>query len=150
MEICFKGEDAHKEHLSEGYCIEVGSCSPHSKNSEVCTSWSKVLLTFWKSENQAMGYVSRTWHIPKTISCGMACSSRQTCHCISESVSLKLILLFLKATREFLKQVIKCSTIGMSSFSYKLHPQKMNHKNIWSTTWNILGKLLTLHDLIYS
>lgn len=41
MEICFKGEDAHKELLSEGYCIEVGICSPHSKNGEVCTSWSK-------------------------------------------------------------------------------------------------------------
>lgn len=53
---------------------------------------------------------------------------------IPESVSLKLILLFLKVTREFLKQVIKCSTIGMSSFSYKLHPHKMNHKNIQSTT----------------
>ena len=58
MEICFKVEDVHKEHLSEGYSIEVGICSPHSKNSEVCTSWSKVLK--WKSENQAMGYVSRT------------------------------------------------------------------------------------------
>ena len=41
MEVCFKGEDAHKELLSEGYCIEVGICSPHSKNGEVCTSWSK-------------------------------------------------------------------------------------------------------------
>lgn len=69
-------------------------------------------------------------HIPKAISCAMQCSGKQVCHYIPEGVSLRLILLFLKITRDFLKQVIKCSTTGMSSISYKLLSQKKDHKNI--------------------